>query len=83
MDNSGYPAANGLYWMVITADTAAGTSATRSRSGHALQGHCQQVDRHAGTKITWTVNTAETQTGWVKLSVKQPGLAKYSVIATV
>ena len=66
--------------MVITADTAAGTYS------HKIQVRvmpfkvtANKWTATAGTKITWTINTAEPQTGWPKLSVKQPGLAKYSV----
>ena len=83
MDNAGYPAANGLYWMVVTADTAAGAYS------HKIQVRVMPFKvtantwtATAGTKITWTINTAEPQTGWPKLSIKQPGLAKYSVNLT-
>jgi hypothetical protein len=83
MDDSGAAAPDGLYWMVITADTAAGAYSHRIQlrvmpfkiTANAWTGT-------AGTTINWTINTAEPQTGWPKLSVKQPGLAKYSVSLT-
>jgi hypothetical protein len=80
MDDNGIPAANGIYWMFVTSETAAGTYSHRIQVREMpFKVTANKWTATSGTKITWTVNTAETQTGWVKLSVKQPGLAKYSV----
>jgi flagellar hook assembly protein FlgD len=80
MDDSGNPVANGAYWMVVTSDTSAGTYSHRVQVRQMpFKVTANKLIATAGTNITLTVATAETQTGWVKLSVKQPGLAKYSV----
>jgi len=66
--------------LVVTSDTAAGTYSHRIQVREMpFKVTANKWTATAGTTITWTVNTAETQTGWVTLSVKQPGLAKYSV----
>jgi flagellar hook assembly protein FlgD len=78
--NGGAYVPDGLYYMVVTADTPAGTYS------HRIQVRVMPfkvvpsaTTGSAGTRISWTVITAEAQKGWPKLSIKQPGLAKYSV----
>jgi flagellar hook assembly protein FlgD len=79
-DDVGAYVPDGVYTMLLTAITDKGTYShavdTRiapfkvSPAGRAVT---------AGQKVKLTFITAEPQTGWPKVSIKQPGMAKYSV----
>jgi flagellar hook assembly protein FlgD len=80
MANSGAAVPDGLYYMVVTADTQAGTYSHRIQVRvMPFKVITSATTASAGTRINWTVITAEPQKGWPKLSIKQPGLVKYSV----
>jgi flagellar hook assembly protein FlgD len=79
-NGSGVFVPSATYWMVVTADTAAGTYSHRIPvRAMPFKVTASASSGSVGTKITWTIVTAEPQTGSPKLSVKQPGLAKYAV----
>ena len=79
-DDSGADVPDGTYWSVVTADTPNGVYS------HRLQVRLMPYKVTAtkwhgtpGTKITWTIITAEPQSGWPKLTIKQPGLSGFTV----
>jgi flagellar hook assembly protein FlgD len=71
---------DGAYTMSITATTSLGAYTHEVRvlvSPFKLTAPVTSVT--AGQKVVFTLVTAEAQQGWPKLTVTQPGLAKYTV----
>ncbi len=77
-DDAGAYVPNGLYFQVLTSTTEAGTYS--HKLGLRLEAFKVSAPRWsgpAGTQVTFTMNSAETLSGWPTIYVYQPGLTKF------
>lgn len=78
-DAQGMNAPNGMYTQVLTAVTAGGTySHSLSIRLMPFKINAPVWSGPAGTKVTFTINSAEPLTGWPRIEVRQPGLPMYT-----